>query len=125
VSWARRQALPEACRSRRPRPSLLPFGAPIIVTGLLAGGLVGGGAGIAIGKALEDHLPEGLPRDELTVYEDALQHGKSVVIALVESDEQARTGRALLVAAGAEDLDTARRSPRVGLEPPESRRDVA
>jgi hypothetical protein len=105
--------------------TLLPFGAPVIVTGLLAGGLVGTGAGIAIGKALEDHLPEGLPRDELILYEEALRQGKSVVIALVESDEQASAGRAVLAAAGAEDLDAARRSPRIGLEPPETRRDAA
>jgi hypothetical protein len=101
--------------------TLLPFVGPVIVTGLLAGALLGAGAGIAIGKALEDYLPEGLPKDELGVYEEALRRGRSVVIALVETDDQQRAGRAILASAGAESVDAARTSWRVGLEPPADR----
>jgi hypothetical protein len=100
---------------------MLPFGIPVIVTGLLAGALVGAGAGLAIGKALENHLPEGLPKDELAVYEEALRRGRTVVIALVETDEQGRAARAVLDAAGAESIDKARESWKVGLETPEKR----
>ena len=96
--------------------TLLPWGIPVLVTGLLAGALLGAGAGVAIGKALEDHLPEGLPKDELPVYEEALRRGRTVVIALVETDEQQREGRQILADYGAESIDAARESWRVGLD---------
>ena len=99
--------------------ALLPFGAPVIVTGLLAGTLLGAGAGVAIGKALEKHLPEGLPKDELVVYEEVLCWGRTVVLALVETDAQASKARELLAAAGAETVDAARESWQVGLKTPE------
>ena len=95
--------------------TIFPLVGPVIVTGLLAGALVGGTAGVAIGKALENHLAEGLPRDELMVYEEALRRGRSVVIALVESDERAETCRAILASEGAETVDAARASWGVGL----------
>jgi hypothetical protein len=98
--------------------TILPFVGPVIVTGLLAGALLGAGAGMAIGKALDDHLPEGLPKDELLVYEEALRRGRFVVIVLVESDEGARRAREILDEAGAETVDAARESWRVGLTEP-------
>jgi hypothetical protein len=98
--------------------TLFPFVGPVIVTGLLAGALLGAGAGVAIGKALEDHLPGGLPKDELYVYEQALRRGRSVVIALVESDEQARRGREVLARGGAETVDEARAAWGVGVTEP-------
>jgi len=101
--------------------TLLPFGIPVLVTGLLAGTLIGAGAGFAIGKALENHLPEGLPKDELAVYEEALRQGRMVVIALVETDDQARAGRRILADYGAETVDAARESWLVGLETPGER----
>jgi hypothetical protein len=98
--------------------TLFPFVGPVIVTGLLAGALLGAGAGIAIGKALEDHLPEGLPKDELYVYAEAMRRGRCVVIALVESGEQARRGRNVLGRGGAETVDEARASWGVGVTEP-------
>ncbi|MBI2202249.1 MAG: hypothetical protein HYU41_00070 [Candidatus Rokubacteria bacterium] len=95
--------------------TVFPLVGPVIVTGMLAGLLVGATVGGAIGKALETHLPTGMPKDELVVYEEALRRGRSVVIALVESDEQARAAREMLDRAGAESVDAARRSWRVGL----------
>lgn len=95
--------------------TVFPLVGPVIVTGLLAGLLVGATAGGAIGKALETHLPTGVPKDELLVYEAALRRGRSVVIALVDSDEQARAARTVLDRAGAETVDAARRSWSVGL----------
>jgi len=88
--------------------TLVPMVGPVLVTGLLAGVLLGAGAGLAIGKALETHLPEGVPKDELLVYEEALRRGRSVVIALVESDEQAHQARTVLERSGAESVDAAR-----------------
>ena len=88
--------------------TLVPMVGPVLVTGLLVGALLGAGAGVAIGKALETHLPGGVPKDELLVYEEALRRGRSVVIALVESDEQADRARTVLERSGAESVDAAR-----------------
>jgi hypothetical protein len=95
--------------------TVLPLIGPVIVTGLLAGAIVGATAGVAIGKALESHLSEGLPKDELLVYEEALRRGRSVVIAVVPSSDRARACRAILERAGADSVDAARASWRVGL----------
>jgi hypothetical protein len=79
------------------------------LTALSLIGLIGGAlAGAAAGGALEDAMSNGLPKDELYVYEDALRQGRSVLIALAEDAEQAEIVRAALVQAGAESLDAAR-----------------
>jgi hypothetical protein len=105
--------------------TVFPLIGPVIVTGLLAGAIVGASAGVAIGKALEDHLTEGLPKDELLVYEEALRRGRCVVIALVESDDRAHAARAILESAGADSIDAARASWRVGLTEPRAARGEA
>src|SRR5215467_12333442 len=57
-------------------------------------GLVGGAvAGTVAGGALEDTLANGLPKDELYVYKDALRRGRTVLIALVEDTNQATAAR--------------------------------
>ena len=86
---------------------VIPGIGPIIAFGLLGAALLGAG-GAAIGNALENTLTQGVPRDDLFVYEDALRRGQSVVIALVEDEAAARTAHDVLGDAGALDLDTAR-----------------
>jgi hypothetical protein len=72
-------------------------------------GLVGGAvAGAAAGGALEDSLANGLPKDEIYVYKDALRRGRTVLIAFAEDTEQATAARTALEQAGAESLDAAR-----------------
>jgi hypothetical protein len=102
----------------------LPLGAAVSllvpgVGGVIAFGLIGavllGAGGAAVGATLEEALTQGLPRDELFVYEDALRRGHSVVIALVEDDEVAETVRATLTSAGAESIDAARERWWLGL----------
>ena len=77
----------------------------------LAGGAV---AGAVAGGALEDTLANGLPKDEIYVYKDALRRGRTVLIALVEDADQASAARAALEQAGAESLDAARAQWWVG-----------
>jgi len=78
-------------------------------------GLVGGAvAGAVAGGALEDTLANGLPKDELYVYKDALRRGRTVLIALVEDAEQVTAVRTALDQAGAESLDAARAQWWVG-----------
>jgi hypothetical protein len=111
----------------------LPLGAAVSllvpgVGGVIAFGLIGavllGAGGAAVGATLEEALTQGLPRDELFVYEDALRRGHSVVIALVEDDEVAETVRATLTSAGAESIDAARERWWLGLRSAEQERYV-
>ena len=81
----------------------------------LAGGILGAVAGGAAGGAVESSTTEGLPEDELYVYEDALRQGHSVVVAIGNDDPQAEAVRDALENAGAESIDRAREMWWVGL----------
>ncbi|MCA1564915.1 MAG: hypothetical protein LC803_04650 [Acidobacteria bacterium] len=97
---------------------LVPGVGPIMAAGIVGAALFGAGgaaAGMAAGGALEDTIAHGLPHDELFVYEDALRQGRTVVIAQVDDDDQAKNARSALDAAGAESVDAARESWWVGL----------
>jgi hypothetical protein len=96
----------------------IPGVGPIIATGIIGAALLGtGGAisGAAAGKALEEGMADGLPRDEMFVYEDALRQGHTVVIALTRDEEQDEAARNVMLQAGAESLDAARENWWVGL----------
>ncbi|HEX8141866.1 MAG TPA: hypothetical protein VF553_04665 [Pyrinomonadaceae bacterium] len=91
---------------------------PVIAAGLIGAALLGiggAGVGIAAGGALEDAVAEGLPQDELYVYEDAVRQGRTVVIVVSDDDEQGESARNILAQAGAESIDAARESWWVGL----------
>jgi hypothetical protein len=91
--------------------TFIPGVGPAVAIGLAAAALLGiGGAvgGAAAGASLEEALTDGLPKDELFVYEDALRQGRTVIIALADGDEQAEAIRKMLAARGAESIDAAR-----------------
>jgi hypothetical protein len=102
--------------------TLVPGVGPILATGLIAGALLGGGAGAVAGRAIEDSLTDGVPRDELYVYEDALRRGRTVLVAQVDDDRDAETARATLTRSGAETVDAAREAWWVGLRDAEAAR---
>jgi hypothetical protein len=87
---------------------------PVIASGLAAAALLGLG-GAAAGDALETTLTDGVPKDDLFVYEDALRRGRTVLIALVEDEGQAETARQVLADAGADSVDAARERWWVGV----------
>jgi hypothetical protein len=90
--------------------------------GIAAAALFGVGgvaAGVAAGGALDNSLSEGIPKDELFVYEDALKQGYTVLFVLTDDTDQRAAARQALKAAGAEDLDAARKRWWVGLVEPE------
>ncbi|MGB9404176.1 MAG: hypothetical protein WCA98_11590 [Candidatus Acidiferrales bacterium] len=68
-------------------------------------GAVGGGAA---GRAADAALSDGIPEDELFVYEDALRQGRTVLIAAATDDAHAATIREILTSDGAETVDKAR-----------------
>jgi hypothetical protein len=104
--------------------ALIPGIGTVTAIGLAAVGLLGlaGGAlaGVAAGGALENSLSQGLPKDELFVYKDALQRGRTVVIGLTEDTEQAETARQMLAQSGAESLDAARHAWWLGMRDAEA-----
>ena len=96
----------------------IPGVGPILVAGALGAVLLGTGgavAGMAAGEALEEGLAKGLPHDELFVYEDALRHGRSVVIISAADSDTAERVRNVFAQAGAESTDAARENWWLGL----------
>lgn len=97
---------------------LIPGIGPVIAGGIIGAALLGvGGAatGAAAGAAVERELADGLPHDELYLYEDALRKGRSVVIAFADDSESAESARNVLAQAGAESIDAAREEWWIGL----------
>jgi hypothetical protein len=91
---------------------------PILAIGLVAAALFGAGgavAGGAAGKAMEHGMTEGLPRDELYIYEDALRKGRIVVIVSAADDTEAGKARRILTQGGAETIDATRENWWLGL----------
>jgi hypothetical protein len=97
---------------------LVPGVGPVIAAGVVGAALLGvGGAatGAAAGAALESGLAEGLSRDEVYLYEDALRKGRSVVIAFAQDEDAEERIHNVLAQAGAESIDAARESWWLGL----------
>lgn len=92
---------------------VMPGIGPVIATGLVATallGVIGAVSGAAAGGALETSMTEGVPIDELYMYEDALRQGRTIIIALADGERQVDAARKVLVEAGAESLDAARKN---------------
>jgi hypothetical protein len=96
-----------------------PAGLPAVIA-LATGALLGFGGGAAVGDRLEEHLDIGVSRDELFIYEDALQQGRALVVAQVDHPDATDAARRLLAAAGAESVDAAREQWWVGLRDAEA-----
>ena len=98
--------------------ALVPGVGAVTALGLL-GMAVLGAAGAAVGGAaankVEENSYQGLPEDEIFVYEDALRKGRSVVIAMAVDEDQAKQVRSLLEREGAESVDAARDQWWIGL----------
>src|ERR1700730_294873 len=91
---------------------------PILVAGVLGATLFGASgalAGVFVGTALEHELADGLPHDELFIYEDALRKGHSVLVVAADDNETADRVRGTLTQAGAESVDAAREDWWLGL----------
>jgi hypothetical protein len=87
--------------------AVVPGVGPVLAVGL-AGAALLGTIGAAAGGAIEKSFSDGLPADELFVYEDALRKGRTVLIATAENSKQAEAARGALQNAGAESIDRAR-----------------
>ncbi|MFN2531263.1 MAG: hypothetical protein ABR555_08200 [Pyrinomonadaceae bacterium] len=89
----------------------LPGVGPILAFGLVGAALLGAGGaatGAVVGETIEENLGEGLPHEELFVYEDVLRRGRSVVVAFIDDEEQSDAAHRIVQAAGGEDINSAR-----------------
>jgi hypothetical protein len=103
--------------------ALVPGIGPVMAIGLAAAAILGVGgavAGAAVGSALENTLSEGLPKDELFIYEDALRQGRTVLIVMLDREEQEEMVRDVLAQTGAESLDAAREHWWLGMRDAEA-----
>ena len=105
--------------------ALVPGLGPVTALGLLGAGiLTAAGAtigGVAGGEA-ENATYQGLPEDEIFVYEDALRKGRSVVVAISNDEIAASSVRDLMKREGAESVDAAREQWWTGLRDAEQSR---
>src|SRR5687767_12501387 len=65
---------------------------PVIAAGVIGAailGAAGAATGAAAGDAVEEQLGEGLPHENLFIYEEALRRGNSVVLAFLDDDDKA------------------------------------
>jgi hypothetical protein len=91
---------------------------PVLALGTLGAavlGLAGAVGGHAAGESMDRALTEGLPKDEIFLYEDALRQGRCVVICLAQTDLEADQFRHVLTREGAESIDAARHRWWLGL----------
>lgn len=98
--------------------ALVPGVGPITALGLLGAavlGAAGATVGATAGGKIERATYEGLPEDEIFLYEDALRKGRSVVIALADDEPAASRIREVLQQSGAESVDAAREQWWTGL----------
>jgi hypothetical protein len=90
---------------------LVPGGGAVLAAGALGAALLGVGgraAGRAAGHSLDEAVVKARLHDELHVFEEALRSGRTVVVALADTDERTEAARAALARAGALSLERAR-----------------
>ena len=105
--------------------AVVPGVGPVTALGLLGAGILGAaGAGIGakVGGKAERATYEGMPEDEIFVYEDALRKGRCVLVTLVEGEPSTSTIRDILKGEGAESVDAARDEWWIGLRSAEQSR---
>jgi hypothetical protein len=101
---------------------MVPGIGPVLGLGALGAaalGLAGGVAGGAVGEKMDRALMDGLPKDEIFLYEDALRYGRSVVICLARDEAERTEVQRVLRREGVESIDAARHRWWTGLRPAE------
>jgi len=97
---------------------MVPGIGPVLGLGALGAaalGLAGGAAGGAIGEKMDRALMDGLPKDEVFFYEDALRQGRSVVICLARDEAERTEVQRVMRREGVETIDAARKRWWTGL----------
>jgi len=105
--------------------ALVPGLGPVTAVGLLGASILaaaGATLGLTAGNKVERAMSDGIPEDEIFVYEDALRKGRSVVIALTDDSKSTAKIREILSRNRAESIDAAREQWWIGLRSAEEGR---
>lgn len=96
---------------------LLPGIGPVLAVtfGAAAAGVGGAIFGGIAGRAFEEILTRGVPKDEIFFYEDALRKGHTVLIGLSDKRDNIEAAREALRRSGAETIDAAREQWWIGI----------
>ena len=78
-------------------------------------GVAGVAEGGKVGDNMDHALLDGVPKDEIFIYEDALRQGRSVVICLARDEAEATEARRILEREHVESIDAARHRWWTGL----------
>jgi hypothetical protein len=81
---------------------------PVIAAGVIGAavlGTAGAATGAVAGNAVEEALGEGLPHENLFIYEEALRRGHSVVIGFVDDGDKADPAREIIQRRGSLDVE--------------------
>src|SRR5215211_3098071 len=65
---------------------------PLLAFGMVGAallGTVGAAAGSSVGDQVEEELGEGIPHEDVYLFEDALRHGQTVLVTYAEEGDQA------------------------------------
>lgn len=84
---------------------------PVLAVGVVAAALLAGAGavtGAVAGEALEESLGEGLPHEDLYIYEEALRRGYSVVVAFADNGDFAAKAGGIMKRNGSIDVDAFR-----------------
>lgn len=84
---------------------------PVLGFGMLGAAILGAAgatAGAVVGDQIEEGLGEGVPHEDIYLFEDSLRHGRSIVLAYAETDEQADRAEEVFQRSSAYDLDDLR-----------------
>jgi hypothetical protein len=92
---------------------MIPGVGPVIAVGLIAAtvlGTAGAITGAVAGEVLEETLGEGVPHEDIYIYEEALRRGHSVVVAYADDSDFADRAEEIMERNGALELDDIRES---------------
>lgn len=90
---------------------VIPGIGPVIGIGMLGAALLGAAgatAGAAVGDTIEEELGEGIPHEDIYLFEDSLRQGRSIVIAYAETEDQADKAEDIFGKSKAYDIDDLR-----------------
>src|SRR5436190_3926253 len=90
---------------------LVPGVGPVVALGVVGAvlmGASGAAVGAVVGDTFEETLGEGIPHEDIYLYEDALRQGKSVVVAYPDDDTPTDSVQQVMTSSGALSTDKLR-----------------
>jgi len=90
---------------------LVPGVGPVVALGVLGAvllGASGAAVGAVVGDTFEETLGEGIPHEDIYLYEDSLRHGKSIVVVYADDDTPSDSVHQVIRSSGALSIEKLR-----------------